>query len=138
MPPSKTYRRSYFRDLWATISKSLKINRSYKQPQRCSVKKGVLKNFAIVTPTQVFSYEHYEIFKSTYFEEHLRMTASTFSQIDLKKKYMKTCSLLFLTFKSLFSKLSEDSICYDTYSFCTRSNCIRIFLVDLIERNIFL
>ena len=73
--------------------------------QRCSIKKAVLKNFAIFTgdinrsipvlqslfnkvqslrsetllkktPTQVFSLLYCEIFKSTYFEEHLRTAAS--------------------------------------------------------------
>ena len=57
----------------------------------CSVKKGVLKNFANftekhlcwsfqlyqkVSPTQVFSCGICEIFKRTYFGEHLRTTAS--------------------------------------------------------------
>ena len=68
--------------------------------RRCSVKKGVLKNFTNFTrkhqcwspffnkvagaydfikketPTQVFSCEICEIFKNTYFEEHLRTTDS--------------------------------------------------------------
>ena len=75
-----------------------------------SVKKGVLKNFASFTgkhpcwslfliklqafrvatllketPTQVFSSEICEIFKNTYFEEFLRMTASVvpFSWLSL-------------------------------------------------------
>ena len=60
---------------------------------KCSVKKGVLKNFATFTktrlcwslfinkvpglrpPTQVFSCEFCEIFKSTYFLEYLRTAA---------------------------------------------------------------
>ena len=32
------------------------------------------------TPTQVFSCEYYEIFKNTYFEEHLRTAASVDSK----------------------------------------------------------
>ena len=28
------------------------------------------------TPTQIFPYEYYEIFKNTYFKEHLTTTAS--------------------------------------------------------------
>ena len=36
-------------------------------------------NFTKETPTQVFSCEIYEIFKNTYFEEYLRMTASVVS-----------------------------------------------------------
>ena len=71
--------------------------------QRCSMKKGVLKNFTIFTGkhmrqshffnkvaggtcnfikkdtlTQVFSCEFCKISKSTFFTEHLRTTASTF------------------------------------------------------------
>ena len=56
----------------------------------CSIKKSVLKKFAIfigrkpelesvfskVVPTQMFSCEYCEIFKSTYFEEHLQTAAS--------------------------------------------------------------
>ena len=66
--------------------------------RRCSVKKGVREISQILqentfvgvsfkkltglelywkeTPTQVFSSEIFKIFKNTYFEEHLRMTAS--------------------------------------------------------------
>ena len=54
--------------------------------QRCSVKKGVLKNFTNFTgkhllpvlesPTQMFSCEIWEIFKNTYFKEYLWTTAS--------------------------------------------------------------
>ena len=67
--------------------------------RRCSIKKAVLKNFAIFkgkhltwslflinlqawrsatlkkTPTQLFSFEFCEIFKNTYSEEHVRTTA---------------------------------------------------------------
>ena len=54
-------------------------------------KKAILKNFAVITgkhlccslfllkrdtPAQVFSFEYCEIFKNTYFEEHLRTAAS--------------------------------------------------------------
>ena len=35
-----------------------------------------------MTPTQVFSCEYYEIFKSTYFEEHLWTTASNIHLIQ--------------------------------------------------------
>ena len=67
---------------------------------RCSIKKGALKNFAVLTekhlcwslfliklqawrhatllnetPTQVFSWEYCEIFKNIYFEEHLQTAA---------------------------------------------------------------
>ena len=54
-----------------------------KQPRESSFNNGVLKKFPIFTcglqacnfvketPAQVFSCEYCEIFKSTYFEEHL-------------------------------------------------------------------
>ena len=65
-----------------------------------SFKKAVLKNFAIFTgkqllwnpffqlyqketPTEVFSCEYCEIFKNTYFEEHLQTAASVFLIIKL-------------------------------------------------------
>ena len=69
---------------------------------RCSIKKGVLENFAKVTETQpcqglflnkntgpspekkslawVFYCEYCEIFKNNYFEEHLRKAASDANQ----------------------------------------------------------
>ena len=74
--------------------------------RRCSVKEDVLKNFAIFTgkhlcfgvffnilqawrpatllketPTQVLSCEYCKLFKSTYFEEHLRTGAPEFMKI---------------------------------------------------------
>ena len=55
------------------------------------MKKAVLKKFCNIyrkvadlqlywekTPTQMFSSEYYEIFKNTYFEEHLLTAASDF------------------------------------------------------------
>ena len=39
------------------------------------------------TPTQIFSYEYCEIFKSTYFDEHLRTAASKEYKI-LSNKYL--------------------------------------------------
>ena len=74
--------------------------------QRCFIKKAVLKNFATftwkhmcwslcliklqtfrpVTPTQVFSCDYCEIFKNSYFEEHLRTAASVYSEDLLKYK----------------------------------------------------
>ena len=84
-----------------TTIKCLSISRS--SHRRCSVDKGVLKNFAIFTgkhlswslflikfrafrpatllketPTQVFSCKICETFKNTYFEKHLRTTALHF------------------------------------------------------------
>ena len=48
------------------------------------------------TPTQVFSCEYFEIFKNTYFEEHLRKTA--FVSVILFKKLRK--------FEKLFSSFA--------------------------------
>ena len=39
------------------------------------------------TPTQVFSCEYCEIFKSNYFEEHLRMTASVLTVSTIKPSH---------------------------------------------------
>ena len=69
--------------------------------QRCSVKKGVLKNFANFTgkhlcwslflkkfiPSQVFSCDTCEMFKNAYFEEHLLTTAF---EVRIFKKRMST------------------------------------------------
>ena len=66
------------------------LKRYRSSPQRGSIKRAVLKNFAIFTgkhlcrsrffqketPTLVFFCEYCEIFKNTYFEKHLRTTAS--------------------------------------------------------------
>ena len=40
---------------------------------------GVFFNKVVVTPTQGLSWEFCEIFKTTYFVEHMRATASRFS-----------------------------------------------------------
>ena len=57
-----------------------------KQPPEVSYKKGVLKIFAEAcsffkkdTPTQIFSCEFREIFKSTFFTEHLQTTSFGFN-----------------------------------------------------------
>ena len=63
------------------VWKSISFRTSY---QRCSIKKVFLKIlvfrpatlFKKKTPIQVFSCEYWEIFKNTYFEEHLRTAAS--------------------------------------------------------------
>ena len=51
-----------------------------KQPPKAFYEKATLKCFAIFTekdtPTQVLSCKYTEIFKNTYFKEHLRMAAS--------------------------------------------------------------
>ena len=48
--------------------------------QRCSIKKGVLKNFAKFTGIHlcqsVLSCEFWEIFKNTFLTEHIQETAS--------------------------------------------------------------
>ena len=86
-----------------------------KQPSDCSIKKGVLKNFTKFTrkhlcqslyfdkvaccrtqacnvikkqtPTQAFSGEFCEIFKSTFFTEHFRATATDISEKPFYQKY---------------------------------------------------
>ena len=58
--------------------------------QRCSVRKGVLRNFAKFTGkqkqtlAQVFSCEFCEISKSTFFTEHLWATASILPQVQAR------------------------------------------------------
>ena len=84
------------------------------------LKIGVLKNFVIFTgkhlcwilfliklqafrlvtllkrdPTQVLSYEYCEIFKSTYFQEHLRATASNNIVVFFMKVHFWYLYLLF-------------------------------------------
>ena len=83
-----------------------------KQPPDLFYKKGVLKNFAKFTGThlclslflvkplkketlaQVFSCEFCEIFKSTFFTEHLRATASDDSQFT--NWYMITLRIYYI------------------------------------------
>ena len=83
------------------IKKSWKIRKTWKPDdhQRCSIKKGVLKNFAIFNfprpatllkrhfSSQVFSCETCKIFNNTYFEEHLLTAASEnrYDEETLKK-----------------------------------------------------
>ena len=91
--------------IFFTVIFSKFCKKSRSSHQRCSIKKAVLKNIAIFTgihlrrnlfliklqafrpatllketPTQVISCEHCEIFKNTYFEKHLRTTASVNSR----------------------------------------------------------
>ena len=103
---------------------------------RCSVKEGVLKNFANFTgkylywsllinlqdwepatllkktPTQEFSCETCEIFKNIYFEEHLRTAAS-------KKQYVTEKAIhLFLSQKYEFIIITLTvCYCHVTYAF---------------------
>ena len=63
---------------------------------KCSIEKAVLKNFAVyqkVTLTQVFSCEYCEIFKNTYFKEHLQTAASRTCQV---------CQVLFAVHQQIF------------------------------------
>ena len=88
-------------DNFHAVSSILQIHRS--SHERCSIKNAFLKNFAIFTGkhlcwcvevssgatllkttlTQMFSDEYCEIFKNTYFEEHLRTAASVLLIINL-------------------------------------------------------
>ena len=74
----------------------------------CSVKNGVLKNFVNFTgiylywslfliklQTQVFSREHCEIFRNTYYQVHLRTTASVFLKSKLHIIYILTENFIF-------------------------------------------
>ena len=89
--------------------------------QRYSIKKALLKSFAmspgkhlcwspflimlqlemqVESPTQVFSCEYCEIFKNTYFEEHLRTAASVYVKKKLKptwSPYVEDLLLMQLT-----------------------------------------
>ena len=80
--------------------------------QRCSVKKGVLKKianftgkhlcwsfFLIKLQLRLLSYEICEIFKNTYFEEHLRTTTAKSSE-----KNRDYCHLLFSERKCLLQR----------------------------------
>ena len=61
-----------------------------KQPPELFYKKTVVKKLAIFTEKKpllgsLFNSEYYEIFKSTYFEEHLRTAASENAFLKLRK-----------------------------------------------------
>ena len=61
-----------------------------KQPPELFYKKAVVKKLAIFTEKKpllesLFNSEYYEIFKSTYFEEHLRTAASEDAFLKLRK-----------------------------------------------------
>ena len=73
------------------------------QPLKMFYKKGIFRNFVKLrrkhlrwsfflikskTPTQTFSCEIYELFKNTYFEEHLRTTASTFNPFHITALFL--------------------------------------------------
>ena len=87
--------------------------------RRCSVKKGVFKNFAIFTgkhlswslfliklqglrpaillkrdSTQVFSCEYCEIFKNTYFEEHLRRGKRLLLWVNVRDQDLRPLTFL--------------------------------------------
>ena len=88
---------------YEVLNPSLNLSWSVFSSEAVSIKKAVLKNFAIFrgkhllrsffliklqvwspvivlreTPIQVFPCEYCKIFRNTYFEEHLRTTASAF------------------------------------------------------------
>ena len=98
--------------LYTTKSKAVELNCSKSSHQRCSVKKGVLRNFAKFTGkylcqslffnkvaraacnfikketvAQVFSCKFSEISKNTFLTEHLRRTASVAPQKHQKTTY---------------------------------------------------
>ena len=61
-----------------TMTKLLNEVYIQKQPPEEFCKKVNSATLLKYTPAQVFSCEIYEIFKNTYFEEHLRTTASVY------------------------------------------------------------
>ena len=88
--------------------------------RRCSTKKAVRKNHAIFTEKylcwcllliKLFSCEYFGIFKNTYFEEHLRTAASSFSFIVTHvrpifspwRNQLSIFSNIMLIYRSLFS-----------------------------------
>ena len=66
------------RELVCSMGYSSKFRGSH---QRCSMKKGVLRNFT--TLAQLLSCEFYEISKNTVFIEHLWTTASPCLQMHI-------------------------------------------------------
>ena len=83
-------------------SRGFKIRKS--NYRRCSVKKGILENFAKLTekdlcpsPTLVFYWQFYEIFENTFFTEHLRATAS-----DEKEAWWSKILILSFFLKKIF------------------------------------
>ena len=74
-PPEVLYKKAVLKDFCAGVSTMLRslFNKvaGLKAP----------KKYPNRTPTQVFPYDYYEIFKNIYFEEHLRMAASDDFQI---------------------------------------------------------
>ena len=75
--------------------------------RRCSLRKGVLRNFAKFTGkhlAQVFFCEFCEISKNTFFTEHLWATASELSRKNILTMY---CSH-FVVFNSLKNKKTEN------------------------------
>ena len=118
----------FYKFLWtnlAWIRNSYKFfNHIQKQPLEVFHKKAILKKFVIFkgkhlswglffikvpslqasncfkkgASTQIFSYECWEIYKNTYFEEHLRMAASRFLETVLWEHS--------LFFRDLFNCLS--------------------------------
>ena len=108
---------------------------------RCSVKKGAFKNFANFTEnrlywslfsiklqalrTQVFSYKICEIFKYTFFDEHLRTTAfssssfkldledlTVFQDLNLRLAKIKPFTTVFLSKFSSFCSDASSFLCY--------------------------
>ena len=96
-------------------SKARQYTTCWSSHRRRSVKKGVLKNSAIftgkhlcwspffiklktVTPTKVFSCEYCEVFKNTYFENHLK-TAAFEPVLGILEKFSEKCPVPFQTLR---------------------------------------
>ena len=72
------------------------------------------------TPTQVFSYEYCEIFKNTYFEEHLRATVSVVKisshlwPNNYKSDKLETSNNVHLSFSKIKTQREKSSVSYST------------------------
>ena len=100
--------------IWKIVHEEVLLFKNERQPLECSVKEGVVKNFAnftgihlcwslfnkdaslkdsnTETSTKVFSYEIWKIFKNTYFEEHLQTIALV--RALPSEKYWTACGQL--------------------------------------------
>ena len=77
--------RFFYRDYFFNIPSRQRNASDRSIRRRCSVRKGVLRNFAKCTRKhlhQLFSCEFYEIFKYSFFTEQLRTTASIQRELD--------------------------------------------------------
>ena len=65
---------------------------SYSQEKTCAGDYFLIKVHTSMRPTQVCSSEYWNIFKNTYFKEHLR-TAASVLYLDVKRTYLQNISI---------------------------------------------